>query len=50
MPLTDLALGHMLTARNIHAKADVGTAAVDWSALVAGVRVAAGLEGLTGGA
>ncbi|KAF7972552.1 hypothetical protein HWV62_17762 [Athelia sp. TMB] len=49
MPLTDIALGHMVTARSVHAKAEAGTPPVDWSALVAGVRVAAGLDGFAGG-
>jgi len=44
MPLADLALSHLITARNIHANTP-GAAPIDWSALVAGVRVAAGLEG-----
>lgn len=50
MPIVDIAHQHLLTARAIHAKQTAeGTAkheVLDWSALVAGSRVAAGLPGL----
>jgi len=50
MPVVDLAHQHMLTARAIHdAQKVAGTQSfdsLDWSALVAGPRVAAGLDGL----
>lgn len=49
MPVIDAALGHLLTARAMHAsQVAQGTArfeTLDWSALVAGTRVAAGLNG-----
>jgi len=48
MPVIDAALGHLLTARAIHSsQVAQGTArfdTLDWSALVAGTRVAAGLN------
>ena len=48
MPVIDIAYQHLLTARAIHASQ--GEAAkhevLDWAALVAGSRVAAGLDGL----
>ena len=50
MPVIDLAHQHMLTARALHIKQkSEGTQKFDvlsWSALVAGSRVAAGLNGL----
>ena len=50
MPVVDIAHQHMLTARALHeAQKVAGTqsfASLDWSALVAGPRVAAGLDGL----
>jgi len=50
MPIVDIAHQNLLTARAIHAKHTTeGTAKheiLDWSALVAGSRVAAGLPGL----
>jgi hypothetical protein len=50
MPIVDLAHRSLLTANAIHMKQAVqGTAkfeVLDWSALVAGSRVAAGLPGL----
>ncbi|RPD64627.1 NAD(P)-binding protein [Lentinus tigrinus ALCF2SS1-7] len=49
MPALDVAHQHMLTARALHAsQARVGNAhfdVLDWSSLVAGTRVAAGLDG-----
>lgn len=49
MPVIDAAMGHLLTARAMHAsQVAQGTArfeTLDWSALVAGTRVAAGLNG-----
>lgn len=53
MPVIDIAHNHLLTARAIHdnqkaagtGKFDV----LDWSALIAGPRVAAGLDGLNSG-
>ena len=49
MPVIDAALSHLLTARAMHvSQVDQGTArfeTLDWSALVAGTRVAAGLNG-----
>ncbi|KAH9950939.1 NAD-P-binding protein [Amylocystis lapponica] len=51
MPVLDAAHGHLLTARALHAsQVDRGDQAfdiLDWSSLVAGARVAAGLEPLT---
>jgi len=50
MPVIDIAHQHLLTARAIHqsqkqeCKAKFDT--LDWSGMVAGVRVAAGLDGL----
>ena len=50
MPVVDTALQHMLTARALHeAQARTGSTdfpVLDWSALVAGTRVAAGLDPL----
>jgi 3-hydroxyisobutyrate dehydrogenase-like beta-hydroxyacid dehydrogenase len=50
MPMIDVAYQHLLTARALHAadaRAGVQEFPVlDWSALVAGVRAAAGLNGL----
>jgi hypothetical protein len=50
MPVIDLVYQHMLTARAGHvAQALLGRAQykiLDWSAVVAGVRIAAGLDGL----
>ncbi len=50
MPVVDIAHQHMLTARALHeAQKVAGTQSfdsLDWSALVAGPRVAAGLDGL----
>ncbi|KAI0316930.1 NAD-P-binding protein [Amylostereum chailletii] len=50
MPVVDIALQHMLTARALHdAQARTGATdfpVLDWSALVAGTRVAAGLDPL----
>jgi hypothetical protein len=49
MPVTDAAYQHLLTARALHAaqtlegKQQFDT--LDWSAIVAGTRVAAGLDG-----
>ncbi|CCL98158.1 uncharacterized protein FIBRA_00152 [Fibroporia radiculosa] len=47
MPVTDAAHAHMLTARAIHAEqkhsGEAAFEVLDWSALVAGARVAAGL-------
>jgi hypothetical protein len=49
MPLIDIGLQHLLTARALHsAQAVQGKQqfdTLDWSALVAGTRVAAGLDG-----
>lgn len=49
MPVIDAALSNMLTARAMHTSHQAqGTArfeTLDWSALVAGSRVAAGLSG-----
>lgn len=53
MPTIDTAHRHMLTARAIHANtksAGIESHEVlDWSALIAGPRVAAGLDGLNSG-
>lgn len=50
MPIADLAYSHLLTARAIHQNQKAsGTQlfdVLDWSALIAGPRVAAGLDGL----
>ncbi|THH11358.1 hypothetical protein EW145_g708 [Phellinidium pouzarii] len=50
MPVIDIAHQHMLTARAIHASQKVEGCAefevLDWSALIAGPRVSAGLDGL----
>lgn len=49
MPVIDSAHGHLLTARALHnnqkrkGTAQFGT--LDWSAVIAGTRVAAGLDG-----
>jgi hypothetical protein len=49
MPMIDAAHGHLLTARALHNNQKVkGTAqfgTLDWSAVIAGTRVAAGLDG-----
>jgi hypothetical protein len=49
MPAIDIARHHLLTARALHdAQARTGTTSfpvLDWSALIAGTRVAAGLDG-----
>lgn len=53
MPIIDKAHANMLTARAIHAnQVSQGTArheVLDWSAMIAGARVAAGLDGLDSG-
>lgn len=53
MPVVDVAHRNMLTARAIHAnQRAMGTQkyeVLDWSALIAGPRVAAGLDGLNSG-
>ena len=53
MPVVDIAHQHMLTARAIHENQRVRGVqkhdVLDWSALVAGPRVAAGLDGLNSG-
>lgn len=50
MPVIDIAHQHLLTARAIHdSQKQAGTARfepLDWSSIVAGPRVAAGLDGL----
>ena len=48
MPMIDIAHQHMLTARAIHATQgdEAKYPVLDWTALVAGSRVAAGLNGL----
>jgi hypothetical protein len=49
MPVTDTAYQHLLTARALHSAQTVNGNqqfdTLDWSALVAGTRVAAGLDG-----
>lgn len=51
-PAVENAFQHMLTARALHeAQERTGTTSfpvLDWSALIAGTRVAAGLDGLEG--
>lgn len=50
LPVVDVALQHMLTARAIHSNQKLRGSnthdVLDWSALIAGPRVAAGLDGL----
>ena len=48
MPVIDIAHQHMLTARALHAAQGENAKypVLDWTALVAGSRVAAGLNGL----
>lgn len=50
MPAIDIAHQHLLTARAIHtANKQAGIAiydTLDWSGMIAGARVAAGLDGL----
>ncbi|KAI0248353.1 NAD-P-binding protein [Lactifluus subvellereus] len=53
MPAVDIAHNHLLAARALHAaQARTGTTSfpvLDWSALIAGTRVAAGLDAFDGG-
>lgn len=53
MPVMDIAHNHLLTARAIHenqkAAGKESFDVLDWSALIAGSRVAAGLDGLNSG-
>lgn len=48
MPVVDIAYQHLLTARALHAAQGEGAThkVLDWAAMVAGNRVAAGLDGL----
>lgn len=53
MPMIDIAHQHLLTARALHvaqkAEGKETYDVLDWSAMVAGCRVAAGLDGLDSG-
>jgi hypothetical protein len=53
MPVIDVAYSHLLTARALHStqalQGQQHFNTLDWSALVAGTRVAAGLDGLDSG-
>jgi len=53
MPVIDIAHQHLLTARALHDANKLGGAeqfeVLDWSAIIAASRVAAGLEGFSSG-
>jgi hypothetical protein len=53
MPVIDIAHQHLLTARALHDANKLGAAeqfeVLDWSAIIAASRVAAGLEGFSSG-
>jgi len=53
MPIIDIAHQHLITARALHASRKLGGGAefddLDWSAIIAASRVAAGLEGFNSG-